>query len=217
METSTGYGPSRYSRLYFNGESEKYDIWEEKFLGYLKLKKLKEVVTSKETLTAEQKSKNEEAYAELIQLIDDNSLALIRKDAKDDGRKALAILRKHYVGKGKPRVISLYTELTSLSKSTDQSATEYLIKAENIASSLSVAGETISDSLIIAMILKGLPQSYNAFVAVVTQSEETYNDFARFNGPPATMKLQGPPATGGVLTPPWRKSLITSKRLRVGG
>ena len=24
------------------------------------------------------------------------------------------------------------------------------------------------------------PQSYNAFVAVVTQSEETYNDFARF-------------------------------------
>ena len=139
METSTGYGPSRYSRLYFNGESEKYDIWEEKFLGYLKLKKLKEVVTSKETLTPEQKSKNEEAYAELIQLIDDNSLALIRKDAKDDGRKAL-ILQEHYAGKGKPRVISLYTELTSLSKSTDQSATEYLIKAENIASSLSVAG-----------------------------------------------------------------------------
>ena len=180
METSTGYGPSRYSRLYFNGESEKYDIWEEKFLGYLKIKKIKEVVTSKDTLTTEQKSKNEEAYAELIQLIDDNSLALIRKDAKDDGRKALAILREHYAGKGKPRVISLYTELTSLSKSTDQSATEYLIKAENIASSLSVAGETISDSLIIAMILKGLPQSYNAFVAVVTQSEETYNDFTRF-------------------------------------
>ena len=180
METSTGYGPSRYSRLYFNGESETYDLWEEKFLGYLKLKKIKDVVTSKETLTAEQKSKNEEAYAELIQLIDDNSLALIRKDAKDDGRKALAILREHYAGKGKPRVISLYTELTSLSKSTDQSATEYLIKAENIASSLSGAGETISDSLIIAMILKGLPQSYNAFVAVVTQSEETYNDFARF-------------------------------------
>ena len=42
-------------------------------------------------MTAEQKSKNEEAYAELIQLIDDNSLALIRKDAKDDCRKAMAI------------------------------------------------------------------------------------------------------------------------------
>ena len=27
------------------------------------------------------------------------------RDAKDDGRKAIEILREHYVGKGKPRVI----------------------------------------------------------------------------------------------------------------
>ena len=33
------------------------------------------------------------------------------RDAKDDGRKAIEILREHYVGKGKPRVIALYTEL----------------------------------------------------------------------------------------------------------
>ena len=43
-----------------------------------------------------------------------------------------------------------------------------------------MAGEKISDSLIIATILKGLPQNYNAFVAVETHSEETYNDLARF-------------------------------------
>ena len=59
-------------------------------------------------------SKNEEAFAELIQFLDDKSLSLVMRDAVDDGRKALEILREHYAGTGKPRVISLYTELTSL-------------------------------------------------------------------------------------------------------
>ena len=89
----------------------------EKFLGYLKIKKLKEaVISTSEVLSNKHEGKNEEAYAELIQLLDDSSLSLIRKDAKDDCRKALKILHEHYAGKGKPRVISLYTDLTSLSK-----------------------------------------------------------------------------------------------------
>ena len=121
MNTSTGYGPSsRYSRLYFNGDASKYEIWEEKFKGYLKTQKLKEAVCSTaQPLSEALAAKNEEAYAELILLIDDNSLALIRKDAKDDCRKALKLLHEHYAGKGKPRVISLYTDLTSLRKSPD--------------------------------------------------------------------------------------------------
>ena len=182
MNTSTGYGPSsRYSRLYFNGDASKYEIWEEKFIGYLRTQKLKEAVCSTaDPLTPELAAKNEEAYAELILLIDDSSLALIRNDAKDDCRQALKLLHEHYAGKGKPRVISLYTELTSLRKSPEQTATEYMLKAEEISTSLIDAGETISDSLVIAMLLKGLPQSYNAFIAVVTQSEDTYNDFAKF-------------------------------------
>ena len=34
--TSTGYGP-RHSRLIFNGNELKSELWELKFLGYLKL------------------------------------------------------------------------------------------------------------------------------------------------------------------------------------
>jgi hypothetical protein len=58
--------------------------------------------------------KNMNAFAELIQFLDDRSLSLVIRDAANDGRKALGILREHYLSKGKPRVISLYTELTSL-------------------------------------------------------------------------------------------------------
>ena len=50
---------------------------------------------------------------ELIQYMDNKSLLFVMRDVQDNGRKAL-ILREHYLSKGKPKVISLYSELTSL-------------------------------------------------------------------------------------------------------
>ena len=41
--------------------------------------------------------------------------------------KALKVLRKHYQGNGKPRVIALYTELTSLRKGENETTTDYII------------------------------------------------------------------------------------------
>ena len=79
--------------------------------------------------------------------------------------------RLPYVGKGKPRVIALYTELTSLKMSEDCGLTDYVLKAETAATSLKSAGEEISDSLLVAMVLKGLPMQYNTFKTVVTQRE----------------------------------------------
>ena len=77
--------------------------------------KLKNTITAAEDTDIDA-AKNEEAFAELIQFLDDKSLALVMRDAQDDGRKALKILRAHYTGTGKLRVISLYMELTSLVK-----------------------------------------------------------------------------------------------------
>ena len=117
--TSTGYGPSN-SRLIFDGDERKYELWEIKFLGYLRLKKLSKTILSSlpadagPTQREEDAVKNADAYAELIQLLDDKSLSLIIRDAANDGRKALAILREHYLSKGKPRVITLYR--TNLAK-----------------------------------------------------------------------------------------------------
>lgn len=48
----------------------------------------------------------------------------------------------------------------------------YVIRAETAATALRIAGETVTDSLPIAMVRKGFPEEYKPFVVVVTQSHE---------------------------------------------
>ena len=155
------------------------------FVRYLRLKKLDTIFTplaedANEDTRAADATKNIDAFAELIQCLDDRSLTLIIRDAANDGRKAFGILREHYRSKGKPRIITLYTELTSLKMAGDENITDYVLRAETAAASLKTAGETISDSLLIAMILKGLPQTrFKPFSTVVTQKDKAFS-FSEF-------------------------------------
>ena len=169
----TGYGPR--SRLIFDGDERRYELWEAKFYGYFHTLKLKKEL-EKDVPDA---GKNADIYVELIQLLDDRSLALIMRDAKDDGKKALQILKEHYMSQGKPKVIALYTELTTLEKGREESTTDYVIRAEAAAAALKNSGETIGDSLLIVMILKGVPSSFNSFKTVVTQKDKqpTFQQF----------------------------------------
>ena len=176
---------SRWSRLVFNGDEKNYELWETKFLGHLLLQKLKDTILNQpadgaeKNALAEDAAKNAEAYAELIQFLDDKSLSLVMREAADDGRGALKILRDYYAGKGKPRIVCLYTELTSLQKMSSESVTDYVIRAETSITALRNAGEVLSDGLLLAMILKGLPESFKPFSIFVTQSDETLS-FAEF-------------------------------------
>lgn len=48
---ATGYGPIR--RLMFDGDEAKYDLWEIKFLGFMRLHKLHEVILTEGKLDEE--------------------------------------------------------------------------------------------------------------------------------------------------------------------
>ena len=173
MATSTGYGPR--AKILFNGDERKYEPWEANFMGYLHILKLKETVESEEPNAA----KNADVYAELIQVLDDRSLSLVMREATDDGKKAISILREHYMSSGKPKVIALYTELTTLQKRENECVTDYMLRAEASVAALKNAGEEVGDSLLIAMILKGLPPKFKAFNTVITQKDKqpTYPEF----------------------------------------
>ena len=80
--------------------------------------------------------KNATEFAELIRYLDYKSLSLVIRDAWDNGRKALTILRKYYLLKEKPKDISLYIELTSLGRLESESIKDYMIRKENISSTV---------------------------------------------------------------------------------
>ena len=124
-------------------------------------------------------AKNANGFAELVQCLDDRSLSLIIREARDDGRKSLKVLREYYQGKGKPSFIALYTELTSLKKGESENTTDYILPAETATTALKSAEEVISDGLLIAMMLKGLPRSNKTFSTVVIQREKpmTFSEF----------------------------------------
>ncbi|KAJ8038704.1 hypothetical protein HOLleu_16202 [Holothuria leucospilota] len=174
---STGYGPSRFQRLVFSGNPDNYKIWKTKFLAYLRTQKLKSVIveeapTEPTEAVATYNSKNEEVYAELVQCLDDKSLGRVMREAENDGKKAIGILRAHYQGNTKPRIVSLYMQLINIQMEKNENVTSYIIWAEKIIGALERAKEVPSGKLLISILLKGLPPTYRQFSIHVTQSRE---------------------------------------------
>ena len=75
---SIGYGPShnrgRWDGLTFDGDEQRYEQWEVKLLAYLRLKKLKKHALGEANYDV---NKNEEVFSEMVQFLDDRSLALM--------------------------------------------------------------------------------------------------------------------------------------------
>ena len=176
MDSLAGYGPAARG-LYFDGDAQKWEEWEVKFLAYMNLKKLKRVVLSDGGQTTA--IKLEEAFSEMVQFLDSRSLHLVMRDARDNGREALRILKEHYAGRGKQRIVSLYKTLCNMKMNEDMELTDYIIKGETVAAALKSAGEVVSDGLLQSMLLNGLPESYKGFEDIITQKDKimTFSDF----------------------------------------
>ena len=219
----TGYGPSHgRSRLYFTGNSEDFKIWETRFTNYIYtldrgVYKALLPPAASEREDEDFTEKNRRAYAELVQVLDERSLMLIITDNANDGRAAFKTLRAHYDSTEKPRVLTLYEELTTLSMSASENITDYLIRAERASNGLRSAGENISDNLVIAMILKGLPEFYKAFVVVHTQMDK-YKTLIKFKAALVnyanTEALRAPTAQSCALSSTSSITQSTHKRYR---
>lgn len=93
-------------------------------------------------------------FAELIQVLNDSF--------KRQRTKAIQVLREHYMGQGKPKIIVLYTELSILTKEQEENltVTNYVLRAEKAEAALRIYGNVISDSLLIAICKRTTNQFY---------------------------------------------------------
>ena len=142
---------------------------------YLRSKRLDVVARSTGDLEGDNAELNEDVFAELALVVDEQSLSIIIGQADNDGREALKVLREHHCGSGKPKILSLYCTLTSLEMQDSETVTEYMLRAERAWTPLKEAGESLSDGLIVAMLLKGLPESFKPLEVFITQSEKEYS------------------------------------------
>ena len=111
----TGYGP-RAAKLFFDGNESKYELWEMKFLGYLRIQHLHQIILSPTNQSDDMDfiEKNVNVFTKLIQYLDDKSLSLVIRDVWDNGRKALTILREHYLSKGKKIFVGIWVWISRI-------------------------------------------------------------------------------------------------------
>ena len=135
----------------FDRDGEKFEVWETRFRDYLSTKELDDLLIN----TSSDASKNKQV------------------DQPNRPRQGdFGFLRNYYVGASKSRVISLYKKLSTLQLSGDEQLANYIIRAEAVATALKKAGEVVSQSMIMAMVLSGFPPTYDTFSTVVEQREK---------------------------------------------
>lgn len=149
--------------LQFSGEEDDFAYWKEKFEGYLHGKKLRQMLLEEVDATDAQKYT---IWAELIQCLDKRSVMMLRAECKGDGIAAWQQLCAHFSSTETPRIMNLFSQFTSLSLKSNEDMMDYLIRAETLSSSLEVAGEKVSEPLLVSVVLKGLPNSYDYFKTV---------------------------------------------------
>ena len=93
----------------------------------------------------------------------------------DDGRKAWVLLQQRFRSDETVTVVSVMRQLAGLQLKEDEEIHDYFIRAQELSTRLEHAGEHLSDPLLNAMVLPGLPERYEHFVV-----QECFNPAGSF-------------------------------------
>ena len=103
------------------------------------------------------------------------------KTAKHNGTQAWKHLQDCFKSRGRPRINQRLNKLTNLRMNSQESMGDYLMRAEELHLNLTDVGENVSDQMLCAVVLKGLPNSFASSVTVSKSSQEvkTFGDLKR--------------------------------------
>ncbi|KAM1108383.1 hypothetical protein ACFX2B_004977 [Malus domestica] len=92
----------------------------------------------------------------------------------EDSHSLWQSLERRFAGASRTHVHSLQSKIQTIQKG-DASMTEYLNTIKDISDKFAAAGESISDSDLVAYILAGLPDEYESFVDSIETRTESVN------------------------------------------
>ena len=126
------------------------------------------------------KERNNTVWCHISLALDNNSLLYVRHDCLSsdgvgDGAKAWRLLQQRYSNVEKPTVVSLVRQISRLQLDENEKLSEYFIRAQELMSRLTEAGENISETLFYAPVINGLPEKYEHFIV-----QESFNPAANF-------------------------------------
>ena len=175
MNHSTGYGP-RILVKSFDGDANNYDIWEDSFMATLRILNLHlafEKYADERPDAFNLTRAKQTVYDYLTNCLDRVSHGLIKREAKDDGVKALKLLRRHYLRETQHRIYGLWRSFIN-SRMEERDAASYLASIDETVAALKEAGETISDGLMVVCTLDGLSRNFVSFVDIANQRNPPY-------------------------------------------
>ena len=116
----------------------------------------------------------------LAMILDSNSLMLIRHGCVDhkglgEGQKAWGLHQERFRSNETETVVSLMRQLARLQLKKDEALHNYFIRAQKLSTRLKQAGEHLSEPLLNAMVLNGLPERHEHF-----EVQESFNPAGSF-------------------------------------
>ena len=104
-------------------------------------------------------------WCNLAMVLDSTSLMLVRHDCGDnkglgDGRKAWILLRQRFRSGEFVTVVIVMQQLARLQLKEDKALHNYFVRSKELSTRLEQTGEHLSELLLNAMVLNGLPERY---------------------------------------------------------
>ena len=88
----------------------------------------------------------------------------VGSDGYSDGTNAWKLLQEQFCSVERPTVVSLVGQLAKLRLGSEEDLDDYFVRRQELMTWLSGAGEAITETLFNALVINGLPDSYEHFV-----------------------------------------------------
>ena len=176
VTTFIGYGSSTVTM--FDGIASNFENFESEFISAMRLTglhlALEKYAHRRPAEGFDLEAAKETIYDWLCISIDRVSKGLIRREAPDDGVKALEILRKYYMRDTQQRLHKLWRSFITSKMQDDEEVNLFMCKIDDIVSKLVEAEEKISDSLKVVTLLNALSSKYSNFIEIALQRNPPY-------------------------------------------